>query len=402
MKAERKIVTVSELTRQIKSTLEQGFPVAAVEGEISNYKHHSSGHLYFTIKDEHAQIQAVLWRSRAGNLRFTPGDGMKIVARGRITVYEVRGVYQLDVAELLPLGTGELQMAFERLKQKLSAKGYFEPGRKKPIPRFPARIGLVTSPGGAAIKDIVKIISRRWPSAELILYPVSVQGAGAAGEIAGAIGAFNEWGEADVLIVGRGGGSLEDLWAFNEEAVADAIYHSRIPIISAVGHEIDFSIADFVADLRAPTPSAAAELVVPTRTEMVEIVRNYCYTINQNAVDRVESEREKITGILRSYAFNRPLDLLRQYSQQTDELRRTLSRVVTNRLTLSREQWSSFDKRISSVNPALILRRGYAIVRRGGEIIGSVRKLKKSDVVDLSFHDGRVPAVVQEHSTGQT
>jgi exodeoxyribonuclease VII large subunit len=399
MKGERTILTVSELTRRIKSTLEQGFPVAAVEGEISNFKWHSSGHLYFTIKDEHAQIQAVLWRSRAGNLKFTPQDGMKIVARGRVTVYEVRGVYQLDVVELRPLGTGELQLAFERLKQKLAAKGYFEAGRKKAIPRFPSRIGLVTSPTGAVIRDIVNIISRRWPSVELVLYPVIVQGAGAAGEIAEAIRGFNSWGGADVLIVGRGGGSLEDLWAFNEEAVADAIYQSAIPIVSAVGHETDFTIADFVADLRAPTPSAAAELVVPTRGEVVEIVRNYCYTINQISNDRVASEREQIKGILRSYAFNRPFDLVRQYSQQRDELGRTLLRVVTNRLTLSREQWSSLDKRIDSVNPRRILRRGYVIVRREGEIIGSARELRKSDTVHLEYHDGQIPALIQEQTT---
>ena len=393
-------MTVSELTRRIKGTLEKGFPVAAVEGEISNYKQHSSGHLYFTIKDEHAQIQAVLWRSRAANLIFTPQDGMKIVARGRITVYEVRGVYQLDVVELRPLGTGELQLAFERLKQQLAARGYFDAGRKKPIPRFCARIGLVTSPTGAAIRDIVNIISRRWPSAELILYPVAVQGAGAAHEIAGAIRDFNAWGKVDVMIVGRGGGSLEDLWAFNEEVVADAIYQSAIPIISAVGHEIDFTIADFVADLRAPTPSAAAELVVPTRREMVEIVRNYCYTIQQIATARVVSEREKINGILRSHAFNRPIDLLRQYSQQVDELRRTLMMVVMNRLKSSREQWTSLDKRIRSVNPELILRRGYVIVRRNGEIIGSSKKLKPSDSVHLDYHDGRVPAVIQKQGAG--
>jgi exodeoxyribonuclease VII large subunit len=400
MKEERAIVTVTELTRRIKATLEQGYPAVAVEGEISNFKQHSSGHLYFTIKDEHAQIQAVLWRSRTAALRFRPQDGMKIVARGRITVYDVRGVYQLDVAELRPLGTGELQMAFERLKQQLAALGYFDQKRKKPIPRFPVRIGLVTSPTGAAIRDIVNIISRRWPMAELVLSPVAVQGAGAASEIAQAIRDFNEWGKADVLIVGRGGGSLEDLWAFNEEAVAKAIYDSAIPVISAVGHEIDFTIADFTADLRAPTPSAAAELVVPSRGEMVEVVRNYWYTIQQIAADRITSEREKIQGIVRSYAFNRPLDLVRQYAQQLDELRRSIARVVANRFALSSESYSSLDKRIRSVNPSLILRRGYAIVRKGAAIVGSTKELKVSDLIDVEFHDGRLPAEILERGKG--
>lgn len=398
---ERTILSVSELTRRIKGTLERGFTSVAVEGELSNFKHHSSGHFYFTIKDENAQIQGVMWRSRALTLAFTPQDGMKIIARGRVTVYEIRGVYQIDVADLRPLGTGELQLAFERLKQKLAALGYFETRRKKPIPRFPSRIGLVTSPTGAAIRDIVNIVSRRWPLSELILFPVSVQGAGAAAEIAGAVREFNSLKNVDVMIVGRGGGSLEDLWAFNEEVVADAIFHSAIPVISAVGHEIDFTISDFVADLRAPTPSAAAELVVPNRAEMVEVVRNYCYTIQKYAIERLSSEREKITGIMRSYAFNRPVDLLRQHSQQLDELKRSLLRVVANRLLLSREQWSSLDKRVHSVDPALILRRGYVIVRKNGRIIDSSGMLRTEDSVNLGFHDGSVPAVVQS-ATGDS
>jgi exodeoxyribonuclease VII large subunit len=393
---DRTILSVSELTRRIKGMLERGFPVVALQGEISNYKQHSSGHLYFSIKDEHAQIQAVIWRSRAAGLTFTPQDGMKVFARGKITVYEVRGVYQIDVVELRPLGTGELQLAFERLKQKLAARGYFEAARKKPIPRFPRRIGLVTSPTGAAVRDIVQIIARRWPMVEVILTPVNVQGSGAAGEIARAIRDFNEWGMVDCLIVGRGGGSLEDLWAFNEEAVADAIYQSAIPIVSAVGHEIDYTIADFVADLRAPTPSAAAELVVPSRLEMLEIVRNNCYTIGQSVKDRVVSEREKILGILRSYSFNRPVDLLRQHSQQLDEVRRAMARSVMNVYSMAREQWSSLDKRIQSVSPTRILRRGYVIVRREGEIIGSAKHLRSADAVDLDYHDGTVPAVIQK------
>jgi len=391
---DRTILTVSELTRRIKTSLEQGFPAVAVQGEISNFKQHSSGHLYFTIKDEHAQVQAVVWRSRASALIFTPQDGMKVVARGRITVYEVRGVYQIDVVELRPLGTGELQLAFERLKQKLAAAGYFDPKRKKPIPRYPRRIGIVTSPTGAAIRDIVTIISRRWPVVELVLYPVNVQGPGASGEIAGAIRDLNAWGGADVLIVGRGGGSLEDLWAFNEETVTQAIYESAIPVISAVGHEIDFTIADFVADLRAPTPSAAAELVVPSRAETVEIVRNFCYTMQQNVEERVRSERERILGIVGSYAFNRPLDLLRQYSQQLDELRRSLVRIIQSRSALLHEQCSALSKRIESVNPSLILRRGYVIVRRNGEVVDRAKRLRESETVHLNYYDGTVGARV--------
>ena len=279
MAIEKNVITITELTRQIKFSLESSFPRVWVEGEISNFKQHTSGHLYFTLKDEGAQLSALMWRSRVANLTFQPEDGMKVIARGSITVYPPRGNYQLDVDQIQPLGLGELQLAFERLKQKLDAEGLFDAEHKKPIPEFPECIGLVTSETGAALQDIRSVLSRRHPSVEVVLAPVRVQGAGAAEEIADAIKYLNQYGGIDVLIVGRGGGSLEDLWAFNEEVVARAIYASKIPIISAVGHEIDFSIADFVADLRAPTPSAAAELVVRDRTELLEDIGNLCYTM---------------------------------------------------------------------------------------------------------------------------
>jgi len=389
------ILTVSELTRRIKGVLERGFTNVAVQGEISNFKQHSSGHLYFTLKDEQAQIQAVLWRSRAMNLFFTPQDGMKVVAHGNITVYEVRGVYQIDVVRLQPLGVGELQLAFERLKQRLATEGLFDADHKKPIPEYPERIGIVTSPTGAAIRDIVNIISRRFPSVELILYPVKVQGVGSAEEIAAAIEDFNKFGKVDVIIVGRGGGSLEDLWAFNEEIVARAIFNSRIPIVSAVGHEIDFTIADFVADLRAPTPSAAAELVVPNGSELIGILRNFYYNSEQIVSDKLSSERDNIRALLGSYSFNRPFDLVRQQSQRVDDLRQTLARTMTHRFNLVQQHTLSLDQRMASVNPELILKRGYAIVMRDGESVGSANKLHRDDVVHVRFHDGKVPAKIQ-------
>jgi len=389
------IFTVSELTRRIKGVVEQGFTNVSVQGDISNLKHHASGHLYFTLKDEHAQLQAVLWRSRVMNLFFTPQDGMKIIARGNITVYEVRGIYQIDVIQLQPLGVGELQMAFERLKQKLSALGYFNPEHKKALPRYPERIGIVTSPTGAAIQDILNILSRRCPCLEVTHYPVNVQGAGAASEIATAIRDFNEYGNVDVMIVGRGGGSLEDLWAFNEEIVARAIYESRIPIISAVGHEIDFTIADLVADLRAPTPSAAAELVIPSRREMVEIVRNYYYNIEQFLDDFIQSHRKQIAAMLQSYSFNKPLDITRQYSQHVDELQRALFQAVSHHFVLAQQKLHALDKRIASVSPSLILKRGYTIISRNGEIVDSARKLHRSDGVQITYHDGKIPAIIQ-------
>jgi len=389
------VLSVSELTRRIKGVLETGFTRLAVQGEVSNFKRHSSGHLYFTLKDESAQLQAVMWRSRAANLFFTPQDGMKVIVRGNITVYEVRGVYQIDVAQIQPLGVGELQIAFEQLKQKLAAEGLFDAGHKRPIPEYPESIGIVTSQTGAALRDIVNIISRRFPAVELILYPVKVQGVGAAEEIATAIREFNAFGKVDVLIVGRGGGSLEDLWAFNEEVVARAIYTSKIPVISAVGHEIDFTIADFVADLRAPTPSAAAELAVRNRAELVEIVRNFHYTARQIVSDRIASERKNVGTLLRSHSFNKPVDLVRRYSQQMDELKQTLTRVMVHRVELIRQNLVSLQQRVTSVNPDVILKRGYAMVVRDGSLITRARELGKDDLVRMKFDDGDVPAKVQ-------
>lgn len=382
------VYSVTEITRRIRGTLERDFSEVWVQGEISNFKHHTSGHLYFTIKDEGAQLSAVMWRSRTGALPFTPQDGMKIIARGRITVYEVRGVYQLDVYRLQPMGIGELQLAFEQLKERLMREGLFDPAHKKPLPEFPERIGIVTSPTGAVIRDIINIIGRRFPAVELILAPVRVQGYGAADEIAQAILDLNAYGEVDVIIVGRGGGSLEDLWAFNEEVVARAIYQSNIPVVSAVGHEVDFSISDFVADLRAPTPSAAAELVVRNRLELLDILRNNCYTMSQLLQEFTDSEREKILHLIESYAFNQPRELVRQHSQQVDEVDRRLRELVRHRFELLRGKAEELQKRMESMNPELVLRRGYVLVYRDGKLISSVKRLKVNELVKMKFHDG--------------
>ncbi len=387
-RTETHVYSVTEITRRIRGTLEREFPEVWVQGEISNFKQHTSGHIYFTVKDEGAQLSAVIWRSRTDALLFTPQNGMKIIAQGRITVYEVRGIYQLDVHELHPIGIGELQLAFEQLKEKLLKEGLFDPAHKKPLPEFPEHIGIVTSPTGAAIRDIINIISRRFPAVELILTPVRVQGYGAAAEIVQAIGDLNAYAEVDVIIVGRGGGSLEDLWAFNEEVVARAIYESAIPIISAVGHEVDFSISDFVADLRAPTPSAAAELVVRNRLELLDIIRNFCYTMTQHLQNFIESGRQRIQHLVESYSFNQPRDLVRQYSQRVDEVHRRLGELLTHRFELLRRKVEGLQKRIESVNPDQVVRRGYVIVYRDGELISSVKRLRLNDVVKMKFRDG--------------
>ena len=270
----QKILSVSQLNHEIKTLLESTIPVLWIEGEISNLKLHSSGHIYFSLKDKESQISAVMWRSRSAQLFFTPQDGMKVHAFGKINVFHKRGYYQFDIIKLQPAGIGELQLAYEQLKQRLQEEGIFDEEHKRQIPEFPERIGIVTSPTGAAIQDLLNILNRRFPGLEIVLGPVKVQGEGAAQEIADAVDNFNKFGKADLLIVGRGGGSLEDLWAFNEEIVARSIFRSKIPVISAVGHEVDFTISDFVSDLRAPTPSAAAELAVPDRIDLLNHVNN--------------------------------------------------------------------------------------------------------------------------------
>jgi exodeoxyribonuclease VII large subunit len=396
VKTDQPILTVSEITRRVKQLLEGGFAGIVVQGELSNFKIHTSGHMYFTLKDESAQIAGVMWRSRVGSLSFVPEDGMKVVVSGRITVYEPRGAYQIDATSMRPLGVGELQAAFEKLKQKLSAEGLFDASRKKPLPEFPQRIGIVTSETGAAFRDMIAVFRRRFPAVTLVLRPTRVQGVGAAQDIADAIAEFNRFGGTDLLIVGRGGGSLEDLWAFNEEVVARAIAASGIPIVSAVGHEIDFTIADFVADLRAPTPTAAAELAVRDRAALLEILNESVYTMRDNVASIVRERRRRILHLLESYAFNRPIDLFRQQSQRFDEITRVLQSSTEHLFALTRSRTTALQQRIASLNPRQVLKRGYAMVLREGNIISSSNALHPDDLVDVEFHDGSVRSRVVE------
>ncbi len=393
--SEEKILSVTELTRQIKGVLELGFTNICVQGEISNFKLHTSGHLYFTLKDERSQISAVMWKGRANQLLFRPNDGMKVMARGNITVYEPRGNYQIDCFQLQPLGVGELQRAFEQLKQKLFDEGLFDDEHKKPLPEFPQRIGIVTSSTGAAIRDMISVLSRRFPAIEIILVPVKVQGIGAAEEIAAAIQDLNKQHLVDVMIVGRGGGSLEDLWAFNEEIVARAIFASKIPVVSAVGHEIDFSISDFVADLRAPTPSAAAELVVKDKKEVVELIRNFCYTMNNSMTTSIKSYKQTIANLTQSYSFNKPHDMLRQRSQQVDELHRRLEQNLVHSFTMIKQQSHSLSARMNSLNPKLVLKRGYTIVRQEDRIVSKMKDVKAATSATIEFHDGIAEAEIR-------
>ena len=388
--SDNKILTVTELTRQIKGVLELGFTNVWVQGEISNFKLHTSGHLYFSVKDEQSQLSAVMWRSRAGQLRFRPQDGMKVMVRGNITLYEPRGSYQIDCQQIQPLGKGDLQIAFEQLKQRLQEEGLFSAGRKRPLPEYPQRIGIVTSPTGAAIQDMISVFTRRSPGVELIIVPVKVQGIGAAEEISAGISLLKEQDAVDVIIIGRGGGSLEDLWAFNEEIVARAIVDSHIPVVSAVGHEIDYSISDFTADLRAPTPSAAAELTVKDRNDVVELIRNYCYTMSNSMTNSVESYKDTISHLTKSYSFNRPNDLIRQRNQHVDELRRRLEQDLVHHVRMIRQRSASLTSRITALNPRAVLKRGYAIVRQKDSVVSSAVGIRSEQRGSIEFLDGSV------------
>jgi len=382
--------TVSELTRVIKQTLEDSFYSVWVQGEISNFTRHSSGHFYFSLKDEHAQISAVMWRGKNTGLYFTPQDGIKVLAKGRISVFEKRGVYQLDVDTLQPLGVGELQFAFEQLKARLSGEGLFDAKWKKTLPVFPDAIGIVTSPTGAAIRDLISVSKRRFPGVRLILRPVNVQGEGAAEEIARAIDEFNEFGGVDVLIVGRGGGSLEDLWAFNEEVTARAIFRSAIPVVSAVGHEIDFTIADFVADVRAPTPSSAAEIVVPNTADIWESIRQRIQHMVKITRDRFQYYDEKIGLLESSRAFQAPIELIKQYALQLDVLSARFNLSYQNRINRRVENIAQWEMRLHALNPENVLKRGYSITAKlpGNEIVYRSSQLKRGDRVTLRFGEG--------------
>ncbi len=390
-----KIYSISQLTKELKELLERSFSRIWVEGEISNYLKHTSGHRYFTLKDQNAQIKCVIWRWQGNSLIFEPQDGMKVKAFGQVTVYEKSGQYQLVVSSLTLAGIGELELAFQQLKSKLAAEGLFDPAHKIPIPEFPDVIGVVTSSTGAAIRDILNITRRRAPHVRIILWPVAVQGVGAASQIAHAIRGFNRLGLVDLMIVGRGGGSLEDLWAFNEEEVARAIYDSKLPIISAVGHEIDFSIADFVADLRAPTPSAAAEIAVPDSSELLGRIDDLKQALAVDIAEVVRQGKRNLTEIGSRYGLKRPMEIIAQRSQRRDELSRLLNLYTLHRMdTLSNRARSVFEK-LEIVSPRGILKRGYAYVRDIKlQPVKSFRQVAIDDKLDIILYEGGVESRV--------
>jgi len=346
LQPDRHAISVSELTARIRDLLAKNFNDISVEGEISNCREAQSGHFYLTLKDEKAQIRCVWFKQQMRGVKFRPEDGLKVIVRGSISVYEQRGEYQLYVESVEPAGRGALQLAFEQLKKRLEAEGLFDAKHKKPLPVLPARIGLITSPKGAAVRDVVRILRRRFHNVHLTVYPVRVQGDGSAEEIVRALRFFNQRKLVDVLILTRGGGSMEDLWSFNEEIVARAIFDSEIPIISGVGHETDFTISDFVADVRASTPSAAAELVVQTRREFDKHINDLREALVEQMRYRILVLSRRVHELGASRGFRRPLDLLRQQRQRADEMTSRLAHGLRDRLKRSRDRYSAAHLRI--------------------------------------------------------
>jgi exodeoxyribonuclease VII large subunit len=439
---ERRIMTVSELTGKIRDLLAKNFTDITVQGEISNCREAQSGHIYFTLKDDRAQVRCVFFKQQQRGIKFRPEDGLQMSVRGSISVYETRGEYQIYVENLEPIGLGALQLAFEQLKKRLEAEGLFNPARKKPLPLLPSRIGIITSPRGAAVRDVVRILTRRFPNVHLIVYPVRVQGEGSAEEIVKALKFFNAKKVVDVLILTRGGGSLEDLWAFNEEIVARAIFASEIPVISGIGHETDFTIADFVADLRASTPSAAAELVVQTRAEFDKHIADLRETLAGLVRYRLLELSRRVHELSARRGFRRPLDLLRQQRQRADEMTSRLALGLRARLEQSRKRFTAAHLRIASFNfrakisafrlrmerrsadlgvrierllrnkrdrleklslqlqersPLRVLERGYAIATdAAGNLLRSTENVALGDTVAIQLHRGRLTTEVKE------
>ncbi len=387
----KRILTVSELTGLLRTSIEEQFSDVWLEGELSNLRAPGSGHVYCTLKDKTSQIRAVLFRSSAVRLRFVLQEGLQVLVRGRLTVYEPRGEYQIVLDTVEPKGVGALQLAFEQLKARLAVEGLFDQERKKPIPAFPRTVGVVTSLTGAAIRDILSVLRRRWPTLHILVAPVQVQGESAGRQIAGALSALNDLGSVDVIIVGRGGGSLEDLWSFNEEIVVRAIAASHVPVVSAVGHEIDVTLADFVADLRAPTPSAAAEAVVPVLAEIVERMRELKVRLGQVMLRHCAFERQRLNAGIRGVT-----DVcvrLQDAAQRADDVMDRLREIVQQLLTSGRERLHGAQRDLSSLNPILTIRQGLATVPQLS------KRLEGQMGVVLAQHRHRIHALLAQLNT---
>jgi exodeoxyribonuclease VII large subunit len=393
------VLTVSELTLMLKEVVEGAFPAVWVAGEISNFSRPQSGHCYFTLKDDAAQLRAVIWRTAAARVPFELGDGLEVICQGRLDLYPQRGSYQLVVQQIQPKGMGALEMALRRLREKLAREGLFDARHKKPLVRFPRRIAFVTSPTGAAIRDFLEVLNRRWRGAAVLVVPVRVQGEGAAREIADAIARVNGLTPSpDALVVGRGGGSLEDLWAFNEEIVVRAVYASRIPVVSAVGHEIDVTLCDLVADVRALTPSEAAERVVPSADEIRAALATIGKRLAAALRSRAAAARARLAAIETRAVFRRPADRVQHLAQAIDELSARAQRAIRQRHTTSAQRCSALAARLESLNPEAVLRRGYSMTHRArdGGLLRDANDVPAGERIVTRLAIGEIESVVEE------
>lgn len=393
------VISVTELNRYIKNLFDEDPHLTSifVRGELSNFKAHSSGHCYFTLKDATSNIRCVMFKGNAQYLKFQPKDGMKVVILGQVRVYERDGQYQFYATRVIPDGVGELSLAFNALKEKLQNEGLFDESRKKPIPYLPKRIGIITSPTGAAIRDIYKVAKSRHEGVELILYPVLVQGDESPPQITKAIEFFNKEKKADVLIVGRGGGSIEELWSFNDERVVRAISDSEIPVISAVGHETDYTLADFVADVRAATPSNAAEIAIPDTTEVIRYLNVLKNSLEVNVKRKIENKRNLVSNLINSYVFTHPYQFLDDRQQTLDSLIEDLEENITNKLSSKKEKFEFLTEKLNILSPLSVFNRGYSIVRdKDGTVITDAGDIQVGQTVEVVLKKGLLEAVVSD------
>jgi len=392
-----KYLTVSALTLYLKHKFDtdEHLRCVFIKGEISNFKYHTSGHLYFSIKDEKSKINAIMFNNSAKKLNFKPMDGTKVLIMGRVSVYEATGNYQIYVEEMLEDGVGNLYVAFEKLKQELAKEGLFDETHKKPIPKIPKRIGVITASTGAAIKDITSTIKRRFPICEILLFPSLVQGENAAQDIVKNIKNAENY-DLDVLIVGRGGGSIEDLWPFNEEIVARAIYNCSIPTISAVGHEIDYTIADFVADLRAPTPTGAAEMAVPNINDVIKHIEQLKIRARENILKNVNYQRLTLDSIKNSFVLKNPLILYESKKQRIDTYSEKLNNILKYKMQESKNKLSLLIDKLEILNPINTLKRGYSITYLNDKVITDVNNLKEKEELNIKFYNGNALVEVKQ------
>ena len=396
---EPKIFTVGQINRYIRNLLENDFILSSllVKGEISNFKAHSSGHLYFTLKDASGALSCVMFRQDAAGLPFEPENGMQVVVYGHISLYEKTGQYQLYAEFMEPLGIGALQVAFEQLKEKLAAEGLFDGDFKREIPKNPSCIAVITSPTGAAVRDILQIVKRRDPNVKAAIFPTLVQGEQAAADIVRSLKLVNEWGKADVIILGRGGGYMEDLWCFNDENVARAVFASEIPVISAVGHETDFTITDFVADMRAPTPSAAAELATTPLAERREAFHRLELRLERDVSALLTSCRRRLDLLKSRPVMERPLERIYRTMMDVEETQQRLDKEMTNRLMQRAERWQYLTNRLEAASPLAVMSRGYVMaVTSSGNLLTSAKQAEVGDRVTLHLQDGKIETNIQE------